>query len=300
MPGPWFLPREDEGAWKGLPAARGDYLELKLLDSTWHPQGMALVRVEEREAPARYGEWFQATIVAVSDGYLQWWLDQGEGSTEQRWFSFHVCAKTPATCRGSKGHPDLEFHLESLRSIPLAELGTAQQPAWLAQPAAAVDLKWELDRLGGQPPPPKRPAVGSSSAEDANAARTGRGGAAPCSEGGPAPPVPSSYLLTIMVPEFRTKLGIRQLRELKTLCRAVDLVVEGEARPAADILAQRAVMAARELALKSKLKEAGQKMAWAKGKGRWGGKSEPPPLQLAPLRRGGCLFKSERSRGDPP
>ena len=88
------------------------------------------------------------------DGYLQWWLDQGEGSTEQRWFSFHVCAKTPATCRGSKGHPDLEFHLESFRSIPLAELGTAQQAAWLAQPAAAVDLKWELDRLGGQPPPP--------------------------------------------------------------------------------------------------------------------------------------------------
>ena len=36
----------------------------------------------------------------------------------------------------------------------MAELGTAQQPAWLAQPAAAADLKWELDRLGGQPPPP--------------------------------------------------------------------------------------------------------------------------------------------------
>ena len=72
----------------------------------------------------------------------------------QRWFSFHVCAKSPATCRGSKGHPDLnlEFHLESLRSIPLAELGTAQQPAWLAQPAAAADLKWELERLGGQAP----------------------------------------------------------------------------------------------------------------------------------------------------
>ena len=164
MPDPWFLPREDEGAWKDLPAARGDYLELKLLDSTWHPQGMALVRVEEREDPARYGEWFQATIVAVSDGYLQWWLDQGEGSTEQRWFSFHVCAKTPATCRGSKGHPDLEFHLESLRSIPLAELGTTQQPAWLAQPAATADLKWELDRLGGQPPPP-------AAAEDKGAAR---------------------------------------------------------------------------------------------------------------------------------
>ena len=88
---------------------------------------VALVRVEEPEDPARYGEWFQATIVPMDT-----------------WFSFHVCAKSPATCRGSKGHPDLEFHLESLRSIPLAELGTSQQPAWLAQPAAAADLQWEL------------------------------------------------------------------------------------------------------------------------------------------------------------
>ena len=133
MPGPGFLPREDPGAWSALPAVRGDYLELKLLDSEWQPQGMALVRVEEREDPGRYGEWFQATMVAVSDGYLQWWLDEGEGSSEQRWFSFHVCAKTPATCRGSKRHPDLEFHLESFRSILLAELGTSKQPAWLSQ-----------------------------------------------------------------------------------------------------------------------------------------------------------------------
>ena len=58
MPGPWFLPREDQGAWGALPAARGDYLELKLLDLDQHPQGMALVRVEERENPGRYGERF--------------------------------------------------------------------------------------------------------------------------------------------------------------------------------------------------------------------------------------------------
>ena len=45
-----------------------------------------------------------------------------------------------------------------------------------------------------------------------------------------------------------------------------------------------AVMAARQLALESKVKEAGQKMAWGQGKGRWGGRqdeSEPPPLQLS-------------------
>ncbi|CAE7246456.1 unnamed protein product [Symbiodinium sp. CCMP2592] len=88
-------------------------------------QGMGLVRIEERENPGRYGEWFAGTLVAVSGGHLQWWLDTGEGSSEQRWFSVHVCAKSPATCRGSKGHPDMEFHFQSLRSIPLSELGPA-------------------------------------------------------------------------------------------------------------------------------------------------------------------------------
>ena len=39
----------------------------------------------------------------------------------------------PCLCQEPCGHPDMEFHLESLKSIPVAELGT-------------------LDRLGGQPP----------------------------------------------------------------------------------------------------------------------------------------------------
>ena len=49
---------------------------------------------------------------------LQWWLDEGEGSAEQR--------------RASKGHLPLEveFHLESSRSIPLK----------VGQPAVAADL----------------------------------------------------------------------------------------------------------------------------------------------------------------
>ncbi|CAE7799530.1 unnamed protein product [Symbiodinium sp. CCMP2592] len=458
MPGPWFLPREDQGAWSALPAARGDYVELKLLDSTRHPQGMGLVRIEERENPGRYGEWFAGTIVAVSDGYLQWWLDEGEGSSEQRWFSFHVCAKSPATCRGSKGHPDMEFHFESLRSIPLAELGTSQQPPWLTQPAAAADLRWELDRLGGQPTTPAAAeAKGGKKEREKGLAAPSWGGPpgaeakppglaaelddlardlkdpgqgrrdkrknrrqripcagerlrASCGGGGrprekeetlagpgrspkpdrgpfgggvkvdlgedgsssdssfreasssrdrqlqlleyserypgrlsarllqkmrmllardggalnfaaredPAPPVATSYLLTIMVPEYRTKVGVRLLRELKTLCKALDLVVEGEARRAADLLAQRvkaieasladdhwlkaqflelvpregsllmetdeAVMAARQLALETKVKEAGQRN-WGRGKGQWFARpddNEPPPLRTTP------------------
>ena len=63
--------------------------------------------------------------------------------------------ESPATCRSSKGHPDMGVP-PFLRSIPLAELGTPQQPAWLAQPPAAADLRWELDRLGGQATTPSR------------------------------------------------------------------------------------------------------------------------------------------------
>ncbi|CAE7762207.1 unnamed protein product [Symbiodinium sp. CCMP2592] len=134
----------------------------------------------------------------------------------------------------------------------------------------------------------------------------------------PAPPVATSYLLTIMVPEYRAKVGVRLLRELKTLCKALDLVVEGEARRAADLLAQRvkaieaslagdhwlkaqflelvpregsllmetdeAVMAARQLALETKVKEAGQRN-WGRGKGQWFARpddNEPPPLRTTP------------------
>ena len=135
MPGLWFLPREDEGAWKGLPAARGDYLELRLLDSTWHPHGMALVRVEEREDPARYGEWFPATI-------------SGRGGSPST-----SVPRALLLAGAPKGTPTWSS-TSSPRSIPLVELGTPQQPAWLGPPAAAADLKWELDRLGGQPPQP--------------------------------------------------------------------------------------------------------------------------------------------------
>ena len=117
-------------AWKGLPAARGDYLEPRLLDSTWHPQGMALVRVEEREDPARYGEWLQGSIVAVSDAYTCSGV-AGPGRRLKR-AEVVLLPRGLLLAGAQKGTPTWSsFHLESLRSIPLVELGTSQQPAWL-------------------------------------------------------------------------------------------------------------------------------------------------------------------------
>ena len=57
----------------------------------------------------------------------------------------------PCLCQEPCGHPDMEFHLESLKSIPVAELGT-------------------LDRLGGQPPPPAEKKGGRSPREKEAAA----------------------------------------------------------------------------------------------------------------------------------
>eukprot|EP00439_Symbiodinium_sp_Y106_P071813 s312_g13.t1 len=128
------------------------------------------------------------------------------------------------------------------RLLPGFELevdATAGQENWLGSDCACLLVSRPVAATSGVLREVPRAAVGSSSAEDANAARTGRGALHLAARGDPAPPVASSYLLTIMVPEFRTKLGSRQLRELKILCRALDLVAEGEAWRAADILAQR-------------------------------------------------------------
>ena len=123
----------------------------------------------------------------------------------------------------------------------------------------------------------------------------------------------------------------RQLRELRTLCKALDLVVEGEARRAADILAERVkateaalhddnwlkaqfvellpregsllLETACQLALESKVKEAGQRMSWGQGKGRWTGRpdnSEPPPLQLSTLPEKGKKGEGKKGKGERP
>ena len=80
MPGPWFLCREDQGAWTRNSRVRRIFIELRLLDNGRHPKGIAFVRVEEREDQARYGEWRSREGM---EGYLQWWLDEGEGPAEQ-------------------------------------------------------------------------------------------------------------------------------------------------------------------------------------------------------------------------
>ena len=53
------------------------------------------------------------------------------------------------------------------------------------------------------------------------------------------PATATSYLLTVMIPTYREKLGIRLLRELRTVSSALDNIAAGRGEVAADILSQR-------------------------------------------------------------
>ena len=53
------------------------------------------------------------------------------------------------------------------------------------------------------------------------------------------PPVAMNHLLTVLQPSLQAKLGMRTLRELKTLARSLDLLAQGQVGGAADLLSQR-------------------------------------------------------------
>ena len=64
-------------------------------------------------------------------------------------------------------------------------------------------------------------------------------GADPKSQDQLTPPAAVHYLLTMMVPQLGPKLNVRSLRELKTLCTALDHLARHSPAKAADLLCQR-------------------------------------------------------------
>ncbi|OLP86109.1 hypothetical protein AK812_SmicGene32811 [Symbiodinium microadriaticum] len=188
------------------------------LDGEWRPQGMALVRVEEREDPARSVEWFNATIVAVSPP---------------------VVARRGRRFCGAEGHAKVEFHLELPQDVAEkrghkqeqvrtdkrnGRRGKSPERRGPVAEAEALDAFPHLQRylmaspysgMAQDPGAGVKVALGedgSSSesslcelvfAKDANAARTGRARLPHTGRQGD-----SSHLLTILAPEFRQKLGL--------------------------------------------------------------------------------------------
>ncbi|CAE7249883.1 unnamed protein product [Symbiodinium sp. CCMP2592] len=90
MPGPWTRFRKDADAW-----------------ATWSPRAGEYFRVIACDPKNSAGQWLHTAMVAVSDEYLQWWLDADPGYTAD---SVHVCTKPyPAaglTKEAKKAKPD--------------------------------------------------------------------------------------------------------------------------------------------------------------------------------------------------
>ena len=53
------------------------------------------------------------------------------------------------------------------------------------------------------------------------------------------PATATSYFLTVIIPQYREKMNLRTSRELRTLCKALDLIANGNPESAGDILGQR-------------------------------------------------------------
>ena len=50
------------------------------------------------------------------------------------------------------------------------------------------------------------------------------------------PATATSYFLTVLIPQYREKMNLRTSRELRTLCKALDLLASGNPESAGDIL----------------------------------------------------------------
>ncbi|CAJ1394674.1 unnamed protein product [Effrenium voratum] len=149
MPGPWFAPRDDPEAWRAAHVDKGSLLEVRVCDQDGLPQGTALLEVGEKFPMTRTGQWLAGSVVAVSDEYLQWWLDDGPGAVSNRYFGFHLCAKQCSACKASKEDAALEFHVELVRELAVGDL-THCRPTWMESGAAARDLQWLLDKLSAE------------------------------------------------------------------------------------------------------------------------------------------------------
>lgn len=154
MPGPWVNLREDPDQWEVWDPPAGEYYEVEVFDEDFGRQGSVVIRMVERFSKNRAGQWFTGYLVAESDSYLQWWVDQGPGYTSQRLYDFHVCSGRCGDCAAVKENRLWEFHIERVRLLQTGDL-TAKRPAWLQGEVATRDMEFEIKNLSQ--PPGERP-----------------------------------------------------------------------------------------------------------------------------------------------
>ena len=148
MPGPWIYFKENLEFYQDFKVETGEYYETQQYDGEKHPQGYALWQVRSLEEANKDGAWISARLVAVSDGHLQWWMDNGPGKAQKRKFMLHLCTKDVGGCRRGRGHGPLEFHCDHFRVLSASDI-TDLRVSWFKEKVAKDDVKAEIEKLTG-------------------------------------------------------------------------------------------------------------------------------------------------------
>ena len=123
---PGFLAKR---AWES-----GEILEAVMYDEEKRPQGKGLWHVITLGEKA-HGRWMTATLVAVEDDHLYWWLTKGPGQSKEREFFLHICSGLVANCKALDGKDRFSFHTDTGRMIEEADIKQRRAAWWLASPA---------------------------------------------------------------------------------------------------------------------------------------------------------------------
>lgn len=119
MPSGWLGPAD--GDYQSFTPARGDLLEVKVVDGEGAEQGTLLVAVVSRQECHGPGEAFEGHCLGASDEYYRYWITEGEGRHLRESGLYHLCFKSIAECRIWRGKKEV-VHTDHFRLVTPSDL----------------------------------------------------------------------------------------------------------------------------------------------------------------------------------
>ena len=119
MPSSWLGPAD--GDYQSFTPARGDLLEVKVVDGEGAEQGTLLVAVVSRQACHGPGEAFEGHCLGASDECYRYWITEGEGRHLRESGLYHLCFKSIAECRIWRGKKEV-VHTDHFRFVTPSDL----------------------------------------------------------------------------------------------------------------------------------------------------------------------------------
>ena len=150
MPSGWLGPAD--GDYQSFTPARGDLLEVKVVDGEGAEQGTLLVAVVSRQECHGPGEAFEGHCLGASDEYYRYWITEGEGRHLREFGLYHLCFKSIAECRIWRGKKEV-VHTDHFRlvtssdlkegKIRLARPVTLRLRSWGSWPSSRQSIRWQ-------------------------------------------------------------------------------------------------------------------------------------------------------------